>query len=82
MIDRAGIGRSLDLKLARIACNQSGWVNEMSYFQPGGSSIIDWNGKITAIVPPRFVFEHLRPELAIGDISRYSHKSQNLAEDF
>ncbi len=65
----------LDLNLAQIACNQSGWDASTGYFQPGGSSIVDRTGEVTAVIPPRFVFEHLRPDLAVGQISRASPQS-------
>ena len=65
----------LDLNLAQIACNQSGWDTSTGYFQPGGSSIVDRTGEVTAVIPPRFAFEHLRPDLAVGQISRASPQS-------
>jgi hypothetical protein len=42
----------------------------LCYFHPGGSSIVDSTGEVTAVIPPRFIFEHLRPDLDMGTISR------------
>jgi predicted amidohydrolase len=64
------IRQCLELNLAQIACNQSGWDASTGYFQPGGSSIVDRTGEVAAVIPPRFVFEHLRPDLAVGQVSR------------
>lgn len=69
-IDRESVARALRLDLAHIAVNQCGWNPASSYFQPGGSSMIDRTGAVTGVIPPHFVFEHLRPELTVGDISR------------
>ena len=62
--------RAIKLNLAQIACNQMGWVEATGYFHPGGSSIVDSTGEVTGVIPPRFVFEHLRPDLDVGTISR------------
>jgi hypothetical protein len=64
------VQRSLALELAQISCNQSGWDKAIGYFQCGGSSIIDRSGNVTAVIPPRLVFEHLRCELTVGDVRR------------
>lgn len=68
-ISREGLQRCLKLNLSVAACNQSGWQPATGYFHPGGSSILDRTGAVAAVVPPRFVFEHLRPELAVGIVS-------------
>jgi hypothetical protein len=62
------IEQAVRLNLAQIACNQAGWDAGSGYFHPGGSSIVDRTGEVTAVIPARFVFEHLRPDLAIGFI--------------
>lgn len=64
-----GVERCLKLNVSVAACNQSGWNPATGYFHPGGSSIIDRTGAVAAVIPPRFVFEHLRPELAVGIVS-------------
>jgi predicted amidohydrolase len=69
-LSKEGIESSIRLKLAQIACNQMGWVEATGYFHPGGSSIVDSTGEVTGVIPPRFVFEHLRPDLDVGTISR------------
>ncbi len=69
-LSEEGIESSIKLNLAQIACNQMGWVEATGYFHPGGSSIIDSTGEVTGVIPPRFVFEHLRPDLDVGTISR------------
>ena len=68
-VSRDGIERCLKLNLSVAACNQSGWNPATGYFHPGGSSILDRTGAVAAVIPPRFVFEHLRPELAVGIVS-------------
>jgi hypothetical protein len=60
----------LQFNLAVAACNQCGWDEATGYFHPGGSSIVDRTGEVTAVIPPRFVFEHLRPDLAVGLVSK------------
>jgi len=64
------IARALRLDLGEIACNQAGWDGRTGYFHTGGSSILDRTGELTAIIPPHLIFEDLRPELAVGRISR------------
>ena len=62
------------LNMAQIACNQSGYDAATGYFHCGGSSIVDRTGEATAVIAPRFVFEQLRPDLAVGLITRSSSK--------
>jgi predicted amidohydrolase len=69
-ISREGVERCLQFNLAVAACNQCGWDEATGYFHPGGSSIVDRTGEVTAVIPPRFVFEHLRPDLAVGLVSK------------
>jgi predicted amidohydrolase len=64
------IDLSVRLNLAQIACNQSGYDAATGYFHCGGSSIINRTGEATAVIAPRFVFEQLRPDLAVGLITR------------
>ncbi|MCX5674893.1 MAG: carbon-nitrogen hydrolase family protein [Planctomycetota bacterium] len=63
------IAQSVRLGVAQIACNQAGWDPALGYFHPGGSSIVDRTGEVTVVIPPRFVFEHLRPDLAVGFVT-------------
>jgi predicted amidohydrolase len=63
------IERCIRLDCAQVACNQAGWDAQIGYFHPGGSSIVDRTGEVTAVIPPRFVFEHLRADLAVGLVS-------------
>jgi len=69
-ISRDGVERCWKMNLAVAACNQCGWDEATAYFHPGGSSIVDRTGEVTAVIPPRFVFEHLRPDLAVGIVSK------------
>jgi predicted amidohydrolase len=69
-LSREGVERSIVRQIAVAACNQMGWNERTGYFHPGGSSIVDRSGEVTAVIPPRFVFEHLRPDLAVGLVSR------------
>jgi predicted amidohydrolase len=69
-LSKEAIDVSIKLNLAQVACNQMGWVEATGYFHPGGSSIVDSTGEVTAVIPPRFVFEHLRPDLDVGTVSR------------
>lgn len=64
------IERCIRLKVAQVACNQAGWDKQTGYFHIGSGSIIDHTGEVTAVIPPRFVFEHLRPDLAVGFVTR------------
>ena len=64
------IERCIRLGVAQVACNQAGWDARTGYFHPGGSSTVDRTGEVTAVIPPRFVFEHLRPDLAVGFVTR------------
>jgi predicted amidohydrolase len=68
-LDPAAIEQCLRLDMAQIACNQAGWNPAMRYFHPGGSSIINRTGEVTAVIPSNIVFELLRPELAVGVIT-------------
>jgi predicted amidohydrolase len=68
-VSREGLERCILRNLSVVACNQMGWNAATGYFHPGGSSIIDRTGEVTAVIPPRFVFEHLRPDLAVGSVS-------------
>ena len=57
------------LGIARVNCNQMGFVPELGYFQPGHSSIIDHAGDITALIPGQPVHQRLRPSLAVGFVT-------------
>lgn len=77
-ISRDGVDRCIKLNLAMAACNQAGWNPGSGYFHPGGSSITDRSGEVAAVIPPRFVFEHLRPDLAVAAVSATRKKSPGL----
>jgi predicted amidohydrolase len=59
----------LRLNMAMACCNQAGFDEKLGYFHPGHSSVTDRTGNLTALIPGRFVFEHLRPELAVGFVT-------------
>jgi predicted amidohydrolase len=61
---------SLRLKIAQVFCNQSGWQPETGYYHPGGSCILDHTGEASAVIPPRFVLEHVKADMAIGTITK------------
>ena len=61
---------ALKLNLAQVAVNQRGWVPEMGYFHPGCGMVVNRTGEVTAMVPGRFIFEHLRPEVAVGWVTK------------
>lgn len=63
---RGSVEQALRWKIGVAACNQSGWVAEAGYFHPGHSSVVNRTGEITALIPGCFVFEQLRPQLAVG----------------
>lgn len=69
LVSPESIEKCLLLKQSMIACNQAGYDPAKGYFHPGYSSIINWTGEVTALIPIRFVFEHLRPDLAVGFIT-------------
>ena len=64
------IRRAMELDMAMVACNQSGWVPAWAYYHGGGSSIIDRTGRVAAVIPYRKILEHVRPDLAVGTVSR------------
>ena len=64
------VEKSLALDLAQVAVNQRGWVPEMGYFHPGCGFVVDRTGEVTATIPGRFIFEHLRPEVAVGWVTK------------
>lgn len=70
------IERCIRLEVAQVACNQAGWDKQTGYFHIGSGSIIDHTGEVTAVIPPRFVFEHLRPDLAVGFVTREAETGQ------
>jgi predicted amidohydrolase len=63
---RGSVERALRHDFAVAAVNQCGYDERLGYFQCGHSSVVNRTGEITALIPGRFVFEHLRPELAVG----------------
>jgi predicted amidohydrolase len=68
-LDPAAIEQCLRLDMAQVACNQAGWYAATGYFHPGGSSIINRTGEVTAVIPSNLIFERLRPEMAVGVIT-------------
>ncbi len=54
-------------RMAMASCNQMA-DNGADYFHPGHSMIVDASGELVALIPGSFVFEHLRPRLALGEI--------------
>ncbi|HYG76534.1 MAG TPA: carbon-nitrogen hydrolase family protein [Planctomycetota bacterium] len=64
------IATSLRLRIAQVACNQSGWKPETGYFHPGGSIVVDHTGETSVVIPPRFVLEHVKADMAIGTIHK------------
>lgn len=62
--------RMLESSIAAAWCNQAGYDASTGYFHPGHSAIIDHTGEITALIPGRLIFEHLRPDLALGFVTR------------
>jgi predicted amidohydrolase len=69
-LSKDAIEQAIRLDLAQVACNQMAWDAASGCYHGGGSSIIDRTGEVTAVIPFRLVFEHLRPQLAVGRISR------------
>ena len=63
------IKTALRFDMAQVSCNQIGWDGRIGYFHPGHSAVIDRTGEITALIPGCFVFEHLRPQVAVGTIT-------------
>lgn len=52
--------------MALAACNQAGYVPDLGYFHPGHSSVVAPDGRVAALIPGQFVFQHLRPEIVVG----------------
>ncbi len=71
-LSKDAIEQAIRLDLAQVACNQMGWDAATACYHGGGSSIIDRTGEVTAVIPFRLVFEHLRPQLAVGRVTRKS----------
>jgi predicted amidohydrolase len=67
------IRQAMELDMSMVFCNQSGWVPAWAYYHGGGSSIVDRTGRVAAVIPYRKVLEHVRPDLAVGTISRRAH---------
>ena len=61
---------SLQNNLALVCCNQMGYSAEHRYFHPGHACVMDRTGEITALIPGRFVAEHLREDWAVGFVSQ------------
>lgn len=54
-------------RIAFAACNQMA-DDGSTYFHCGHSTIMDSTGELVALIPGTFVFEHLRPRVAWGEI--------------
>lgn len=63
---------SLRNNVALVCCNQMGYSAQHRYFHPGHACVLDRTGEITALIPGRFVAEHLREDWAVGFVSRRS----------
>ncbi|MFW6039378.1 MAG: hypothetical protein ACOC9P_02770, partial [bacterium] len=61
--------KTIRLGLAFASANQAGYIPETDFFHPGHSLVISSNGRLDAVIPGRFVFEHLRPEVAVGTVT-------------
>jgi len=59
---------ALRLGMAIAAVNQCGWDEATGYFHPGHSSVVDRDGRLTALIPGRMVCEHVQTEFAIGQV--------------
>ncbi|MCX5662718.1 MAG: carbon-nitrogen hydrolase family protein [Planctomycetota bacterium] len=70
------LGRAVEqcikLNIGMACCNQQGWIESMKYFQPGHAAVINRDGAMTALIPGRFMAEHIRPDLAMGFVSARS----------
>jgi predicted amidohydrolase len=66
---------SLKYDMALVCCNQMGYSAEHRYFHPGHACVMDRTGEITALIPGRFVAEHLREDWAVGFVTRGSRSS-------
>lgn len=64
------VRRAMEFDMAMVSCNQSGWVPAMGFYHGGCSWIIDRTGRIAAVIPYRKILEHVRPDLAVGTVSR------------
>jgi predicted amidohydrolase len=64
------ISRAVKLNMGMACCNQAGYVEEMTFFHCGHSAVVDRTGETTALIPGRFVAEHLRPDLNVGVITK------------
>jgi predicted amidohydrolase len=60
----------LERNMALVACNQKGYDAELGYFHCGHSMVVDRTGDVTALNVGHFCFEHLRPAVAVGFITR------------
>jgi predicted amidohydrolase len=54
-------------RIALATCNQMA-DNGVDYFHPGHSMVVDGTGELCALIPGSFMFEHLRPRWAAGNI--------------
>lgn len=54
-------------RMALACCNQMA-DNGVDYFHPGHSMIVDASGGLAALIPGSFIFEHIRPRLALAEI--------------
>lgn len=66
---KGAIERALEHDFALAACNQAGYDAASAYFQPGHSMVVERSGRLAALIPGQFCFDHLRPDLALGTVS-------------
>jgi len=58
------------LHMAIAAVNQCGWVEATGFFHPGHSSLVDCDGKLSALIPGRMIAEHVQADLAVGTVHK------------
>lgn len=64
--------RNLELNVGLACCNQMGFDEASGFFHCGHSGVIDRTGETTALIPGRFCADHLRPDVAVGFVTRRS----------
>ena len=67
IFSRDAITNCRSYRMVMASCNHMA-DNGVDYFHPGHSLIVGASGELAALLPGSFVFEHLRPRLAIGTV--------------
>ena len=62
--------RAVTLDMGMACCNQMGYSKEMQYFHCGHAGVVDRTGETTALIPGRFIAEHLRPDVNVGFVTK------------